>query len=115
MRKLIACLLLLFAVSVPAAEAQSPEPPDVKGVWLTTDFPVVPVRAGEEARSNLSPVNRGLPPQRAMLSVENAPKGWGIDLRGGGRSVGAAYVDFNGKTSLELKIKLPPDAQPGQQ
>ena len=115
MKKFIACLLLLIAVSVPAAEAQSPEPPDVKGVWLTTDFPVVTVRAGEEARFSLSLVNRGLPPQRATLSVENAPKGWGIDLRGGGRTVGAAYVDFNGKTSLELKIKLPPDAQHGQQ
>jgi len=119
MHKFIACLLLVFAVSVPTAEAQSPEPPDVKpdvkGVWLTTEFPVVTVRAGEEARFNISLVNRGLPPQRATFSVENAPKGWGIDLRGGGRTVGAAYVDYNGKTSLDLKIKLPSDAQPGQQ
>jgi len=53
--------------------------------------------------------------QRAALSVENAPTGWSVELRGGGRTVGAAYVDYNGKTSLELKIKLPPDARPGQQ
>lgn len=29
--------------------------------------------------------------------------------------MGATYVDYNGKTSLELKVKLPPDARPGQQ
>jgi uncharacterized membrane protein len=115
MQKLLACLFLAFAFSVPVAKANPPEGTEVKGVWLTTDYPAVSVRAGEEARFNLALVNRGLPPQLATLSVENAPKGWSIDLRGGGRTVGAAYVDYNGKTTLDLKVKLPADARPGQQ
>lgn len=115
MRKLLACLLLVFVFGVATASANQPDATDVKGLWLTTDYPVVTVRAGEEARFSLSLVNRGLPPQRAALSVEKAPTGWSVDLRGGGRTVGAAYVDYNGKTSLELKVKLPPDARPGQQ
>jgi hypothetical protein len=52
MRKLFACLLLVLAFSVPTASANQPEATDVKGVWLTTDYPVVTVRAGEEARFN---------------------------------------------------------------
>jgi uncharacterized membrane protein len=32
-------------------------------------------------------------------------------LRGGGRPVAAAFVDYNGKSNIELKIKIPADAK----
>ena len=113
MRKSIAFLLLLLIFS-PIAFAAEPPPQEIKGLWLTTDYPAATVRAGEETRFNLSLVNHGLAPQRASLAVENAPPGWTVELRGGGREVAAALVDYNAKASLELKLKVPRESQPGK-
>jgi uncharacterized membrane protein len=107
-------VLLLLAVGGGAAFAQGASPPaDLRGLWLTSEFPVVTVRAGEETRLNLSLIDHGLPPQRVTLTVENVPAQWSTELRGGGRPIGAAFVDYNAKSSLELKVKVPSDAQPG--
>jgi uncharacterized membrane protein len=115
MRKSMPLLLLVLAFANPAPlAAQSATTSDIKGLWLTMDYPVAVVRAGEEARFSLSLVNHGLAPQRANLSVENTPPGWTAELRGGGRAVGAAVVDYNSKSSLDLKIKVPAGANPGQ-
>jgi uncharacterized membrane protein len=113
MRKSIAFLLLVLIFS-PIAFAAEPPPSEIKGLWLTTDYPAATVRAGEETRFNLSLVNHGLAPQRASLAVENAPQGWIVELRGGGRAVAAALVDYNAKASLELKLKVPREAKPGK-
>lgn len=112
MRRSIASLLPVLIFS-PIAYAAEPAPPEIKGLWLTTDYPAATVRAGEETRFNLSLVNRGLAPQRASLAVENAPQGWTVELRGGGREVAEALVDYNAKASLELKLKVPREAKPG--
>jgi hypothetical protein len=80
MRKSIPLLLLVldFANPTPLA-AQAATAPDVKGLWLTMDYPVAAVRAGEEARFSLSLVNHGLAPQRAKpLSREYST---GLDSR----------------------------------
>jgi uncharacterized membrane protein len=71
------------------------------------------MRAGEEVRFNLSLINRGLEPQRADLSVESTPAGWTVELRGGGRTIGAAFVDYNNESSLDIKVKIPAGAKPG--
>jgi len=113
MRKSIAFLLLVLIFS-PIAFAAAPPPPEIKGLWLTTDYPAATVRAGEETRFNLSLVNHGLAPQRATLIIDNAPQGWTVELRGAGREVAAALVDYNAKASLELKLKVPRDAKPGK-
>ena len=115
MRKSMPLLLLVLAFANPTPlAAQSATTSDIKGLWLTMDYPVATVRAGEEARFSLSLVNHGLAPQRANISVENAPPGWTAELRGGGRAIGAAVVDYNSKSSLDLKIKVPADAKAGQ-
>jgi uncharacterized membrane protein len=120
MRKSIALLLFVLTSQPIALAAELPPPeikgpsPEIKGLWLTTEYPAVTVRAGEEARFSISLVNHGLAPQRASLAVENAPQGWTVELRGGGREVGAALVDYNAKASLELKLKVPRDARPGK-
>ena len=113
MRKSIAFLLLVLIFS-PIAFAAEPPPSEIKGLWLTTDYPAATVRAGEETRLNLSLVNHGLAPQRASLAIENAPQGWTVELRGGGREVAAALVDYNAKASLELKLKVPRETKPGK-
>jgi uncharacterized membrane protein len=114
MRKTIRLALLLLAVIIPTRLAAETTPADIKGLWLTADYPAVTVRAGDEARFNLSLINYRLAPQRADLTLDSPPKGWEVELRGGGRPVAAAFVDSNAKSNLELKIKVPSDAKPGR-
>lgn len=114
MRKLIALLPVAFLLGSAAALGASAPSPDVKGLWLTADYPAATVRAGDEARFNLSLINYGLAPQRTDLTIDSPPKGWEVELRGGGRPVAAAFVDHNAKSSLDLKIKVPADAKPGR-
>jgi uncharacterized repeat protein (TIGR01451 family) len=102
----------LLVVRAPAANAADTPPPDVKGLWLIADYPNIGARPGEEAHFNLSLVNYGLAPQLAALTLENVPQGWSAELRGGGRPVSAAFVDYNGKSHIELKVKVPADAKP---
>ena len=92
MRKSIALLLFVLAFA-PNAFAADPPPLDIKGMWLTTDYPAATVRAGEETGFNIAVVNHGLAPQRASLALEGAPQRWTAELRGGGRPVAAVLVD----------------------
>jgi uncharacterized membrane protein len=114
MRKSIALLSVAFLLSSAVALGASTLSPDINGLWLTADYPAATVRAGDEARFNLSLINYGLAPQRTDLSVESPPKGWEVELRGGGRPVAAAFVVHNVKSGLDIKIKVPADAKPGR-
>jgi uncharacterized membrane protein len=112
MRKwLFALLIVLSTIPFPLWAAEAP-PPDIKGLWLTSDYPNVSARAGEDARFNISLINYGLAPQLVGLMLENLPQGWSGELRGGGRPVSAAFVDYNAKSNLELQVKVPADAKP---
>jgi uncharacterized membrane protein len=113
MCKIILLALAVLFANAPVAIGAEPSPPEIKGLWLTTDFPVANVHAGEEARFNLTLINYGMAPQRANMEVDNAPQGWNVELRGGGRPVAAAMVDYNAKSNLDLKIKVPSETKPG--
>ena len=104
--------LVLSLVSV-AALAKDASPDSVKGLYLTTDFPAVTIRAGEEADLPLTIYNYGLPPQRTALSVADAPPGWKAVIEGSGKPVGAAFVDYDGKSTLTLKLTIPESEKPG--
>src|SRR6187455_1054298 len=93
MRKSIALLSVAFLPSPAVALGASTPSPDIKGLWLTADYPAATVRAGDEARFNLSLINYGLAPQRTDFRVESPPEGREVKLRGGGRPVAAAFVD----------------------
>jgi hypothetical protein len=62
MRKSILLLLLVSALSSPIASAATEPSPDIKGLWLTADFPAAALRTGEEARFNISLINYRLAP-----------------------------------------------------
>ncbi len=113
MRGLLAATLCAIAISALPAVAQAPTPEGVKGLWITTDYPNVTVKAGEEAKLNIALVNYNLAPQRTDLSIDGVPGGWTAELRGGGRPVAAAFVEHNQKSSMELKLKVPADTKPG--
>jgi uncharacterized membrane protein len=111
MRKSLLTLFLLFLTVLPARAADS-QPPEIKGLWLIADYPNISARPGEEARFTISLVNYGLAPQLTSLAIDDVPQGWSAQMRGGGRPIAAAFVDYNGKSSLELKVKVPADAKP---
>ena len=95
------------------ANAQNAPPAEVKGLWITTDYPSLSLRAGEETKLNVAIVNYNLAPQRADIAVEGVPPGWNVELRGGGRPVAAAFIEHNNKASLELRFRVPAETKPG--
>src|SRR5579863_1371570 len=104
---------LVMGLMSAASLAKDASPDSIKGLYLTTDFPALTIRAGEEASLPLNIYNYGLPPQRTTLSVADAPQGWTAEIEGAGKPVGAAFVDYDGKASLTLKLTIPQSEKPG--
>ena len=85
---LIAALSWLALAAAPALAADNP--PNVKGMFLMTDYPAVSVQPGTTSTVSLQLHNYALPPERLSLSVDGVPKGWTATLMGGGKPVAAA-------------------------
>jgi uncharacterized membrane protein len=121
---LLAAALSALAI-VPAAYAQDataapppppaaqPSNPNLQGLWLTTSFPQVMVRKGDNIQLDLALQNRGLPPARVEFTVANLPAGWGWEIDGSGKVVGAAIVGPDSTQALTLKLKAPDDVKTG--
>lgn len=110
MRAGITAFVILIAGGTLASAADAP---DIKGLWLTTDYPALQLRAGEDVSLPLTIYNYGLTPQRTSLSVSGAPADWKAEIDGSGKPVTAAFVDYNGRASLNLKLTIPASAKPG--
>jgi len=104
---------VVFTLFATVALAKDPSPDSVKGLYLATDFPALTIRAGEQADLPLTVYNYGLPPQRAALSVADVPSGWKAEIEGSGKPVAAAFVDYDGKANLTLKLTIPETEKPG--
>ena len=103
-------LLLSFVAVASAAER-----PDVKGLFLLSDYPAISVQPGTSANVPLKLQNYGLPPERYQLSVEGVPAGWTATLLGGGQPVAAAMPATDAAVSLELRLDVPATASGGTQ
>ena len=77
----------------------------VKGLWLTTPYPVFFAQADEEVEIDLALTNRGLPPQRVEFDISGLPEGWQWKIEGGSKRVGAAIAASDGTVDLSLKLK----------
>jgi len=109
----LALIALLSALSVPAL-AQTTKP-DIKGLYLMSDYPALSVQAGTTTTVNMHLRNYGLPPQRLNLSVAGVPKGWTATLLGAGQPVAAAMPATNDSVGLDLRLDVPKDAGAGTQ
>ncbi len=105
--------LLVALTATPVAFAKDPSPDNVKGLYLTTDFPAITIRAGEDTTLPITIYNYGLPPARTAIKVDGVPAEWKPELQGSGKPVGAAFVDYDGRASLNLKLTVPAGAKPG--
>jgi conserved repeat domain len=84
---------------------------ELSGFWLTTSWPEMTLKPGENHSISLSLRNQNLPPQRAALAVTGVPEGWEWALKGGGREVTAAIVSPDSTERLTLEITPPKDAE----
>jgi uncharacterized membrane protein len=104
----LAVVLLAFAASAHAADK-----PDVKGLYLLTDYPAVSVEPGTTSTISLKLRNYGLAPERLALSVTGVPQGWTATLLGGGQPVAAAMPATDDSVLLDLRLDVPKNAEIG--
>jgi uncharacterized membrane protein len=114
--------VIITTLGIPVASAQmangAPTPaaaatPELQGFWLTTDYPALTERLGEDVEIGLTLTNRNLPPRRVELSVAGLPDGWKAEIEGAGKPVTAAFVQPDQSQQLTLKITPPEGAKPG--
>jgi uncharacterized membrane protein len=110
MRRLSVVLLLLLA---PATASAADPPAGITGLFLTTRYPALTVKAGETTTIDLSVRNFKLPPQSLALSVPEAASGWKATILGGGQPVGAIEVAPDGEERLQLRLEPPANAGKG--
>jgi uncharacterized membrane protein len=107
----IATVAVAFVISLAGGvtAASAVDKPEVKGLYLLTDYPTVSVRPGTTSTLSLRLQNYGLPPENFRLSVDGAPAGWTATLLGGGQPVGAAMPATDQSVSLQLRLDVPAD------
>jgi uncharacterized membrane protein len=110
LRRVLVVVLLLS--SIAAAEAAD-KAPAVSGIFLTTRYPAMTVRAGQPATLDLDLRNFDRPPVNLALSVPQVAPGWKATILGGGQPVAAAIVAPNASAALQLRLEPPPTAGPG--
>ena len=110
----VAAALAIAAATLPAAELRAADPPSgISGVFLTTRYPALTVRAGETTTVDVSLRNFKLPPQRFTLSVPEVAGGWKATVLGGGQPVRAIEVGPDSEERLQLRLEPPAGTKPG--
>jgi uncharacterized membrane protein len=104
LRRLIAVSFLLV-LSVTLARAADPS--GITGLFLTTRYPAMTIRAGETTTVDLTVRNFKLPPQQLQLSVPQVASGWKATILGGGQPIGAVEVAPDAEERLQLRLEPP--------
>lgn len=110
MRKKLLTLLATASMTLGIAAAHAKNNYNVKGLYLTTDYPAITAQAGATSRISMQLRDYGLPPTRLSLSVQGVPQGWTATLLGGGQPVAAAMPTPDDSVTLQLKLKVPAGA-----
>src|SRR4029077_7405504 len=97
-----------------AAKAADKPAGGITGVYLTTRYPAMTVRAGETTTIDLSLRNFNHPPQQLALSVPGVANGWKATLLGGGQPLESAMVAPDSKEKLPRRGEPPAGTGPGE-
>ncbi len=103
LRRLFAVSFLIVFGAAAANAADSP----VTGLYLTTRYPAMTVRAGETTTIDVSVHNYKLPPRSLTLSVPEIAAGWKATILGGGQPVAAVQVGPDSEERLQLRLEPP--------
>lgn len=109
-------MLAVFFVMFAAAAADAADKPasNITGVFLTTRYPALTVRAGETTTIDLSLRNFNRPPEQLSLSVPDIAQGWKATVLGGGQPIESAIVDPDTDEKLQLRLEPPAGTGPGE-
>jgi len=110
---LLRLLVVLFVVIATIAAGAAEKPSGVTGLYLTTRYPALTVRAGETTTIDLSLRNFNLPPQQLALSVPQLASGWKATVLGGGQPIESAIVAPDSEEKLQLRLEPPSGTGPG--
>ncbi|HXP03142.1 MAG TPA: NEW3 domain-containing protein [Stellaceae bacterium] len=113
MLKRLVALALVVATAGFVGAAFAADQPAITGLYLTTHYPALTVKAGETATVDLSVHNYKLPPQELSLSVPDVASGWKATILGGGQPVAAVEVAPDSDERLQLRLEPPTGAGPG--
>src|SRR3984885_1024145 len=102
LRRLVA---VAFLIASAGAALAADQPQGLTGVFLTTRYPALTVKAGETTTVDLSIHNYKLPPQELMLSVPEIAQGWKATVLGGGQPV-ATVEARGGNQDLKLPVTV---------
>jgi uncharacterized membrane protein len=97
----------------PAIPAGAPRGGEITGIYLTTPYPALTVRAGDTVTLDLSLRDYRQPPQVLGLAVAPSASGWKTSFLGGGQPVSAVMVDPNSEEKVQLRLEPPAGAGPG--
>jgi uncharacterized membrane protein len=111
MLRRVCAVLFVFLAAVAADAADKPS--GVTGLYLTTRYPALTVRAGETTTIDLSLRNFNLPPRELALTVPQVATGWKATVLGGGQPIKSAFVPADGEEKLQLRLEPPPGTGPG--
>ena len=106
------CAVLVLGITAVAADAAD-KPSGVTGLYLTTRYPALTVRAGETTTVDFSLRNFNLPPQALTLSVPQVANGWKATVLGGGQPIKAAIVAPDSEEKVQLRLEPPAGTAPG--
>jgi uncharacterized membrane protein len=107
--------LFISTLLAPAAIAADEHEPNIKGLFLMTDYPAVTIRPGTTSNIPLRLQDYGLAPERYQLSVSGVPSGWTATILGGGQPVAAAMPAPDKDVSLQLRLDVPASSKLDQQ
>ena len=110
---LLRLLAVLFLILETGSAGAADKPSSVTGLYLTTRYPALTVRAGENTTIDLSLRNFNLPPQPLALSVPQQASGWKATILGGGQPIESAIVAPDSEEKLQLRLEPPPGTGPG--
>jgi uncharacterized membrane protein len=114
LRRLVAVAFLVASVwSIGHAALAAEQSQGLSGIFLTTRYPALTVKAGETTTVDLSVHNYKLPPQDLSLSVPDIAQGWKATVLGGGQPIGAVEVAPDSEESLQLRLEPPAGAGQG--
>ncbi|MGE0425715.1 MAG: NEW3 domain-containing protein [Reyranellaceae bacterium] len=112
MRRALVLLASLLSLTILPALAADP-PPQVKGLWLLTEYPSTVAKPGETTSVKLKLQNAGLAPETLDLKVTEKPADWKVDILGGGQMVAAAMPAINESVTLTLRLEVPANTPAG--
>jgi uncharacterized membrane protein len=109
----VAFFVAIGCLSSAGPSALAADAPPVSGIFLTTRYPALTVKAGETTTVDLSVHNYRLPPQELTLSVPEVAQGWKATILGGGQPVAAVAVSPDSDERLQLRLEPPSGTKPG--